>query len=62
MAIVAFEAGYPNTAYTGSTALIALVHENKLYIANVGHSKAVLLSQTSDGGLKGVNVSQTHHI
>ena len=42
---VAFHAGYPQTAYQGSTALVALVHENKVYVANSGHSKAVLLRE-----------------
>ena len=40
---MAFEAGYPQVAYMGSTALVALVHDNKLFVANAGHSKAVLL-------------------
>jgi serine/threonine protein phosphatase PrpC len=38
-----FDKGYPKVAYVGSCALIALVHNNKLYIANAGDSKAVLL-------------------
>ena len=42
---VAFHAGYPQTAYQGSTALIALIHDNKIYIANSGHSKAVILRE-----------------
>ena len=46
MVKVAFHAGYPQTAYQGSTALIALIHDNKIYIANSGHSKAVILRET----------------
>ena len=42
---IAFHAGYPQTAYQGSTALVALVQDNKIYIANSGHSKAVILRE-----------------
>ena len=67
---VAFHAGYPQTAYQGSTALVALVHENKVYVANSGHSKAVLLrevrakagqSNKAASALESVCVSRTHH-
>ena len=48
VATIAFEAGYPQTAYMGSTALVAIVHDNKLYVANAGHSKAVLLRRNEN--------------
>lgn len=34
--------------YSGSTACVAILHENHLYVANVGDSKAVLGRQESD--------------
>ena len=40
---MAFEKGFPKPAYVGSCALIAVVHNNKLYVANAGDCKAVLL-------------------
>lgn len=58
----AFAAGYPQTAYLGSTALVAIVHDNTLYLANAGHSKAVLLRQKEDGQMSRIDVSKTHHI
>jgi pyruvate dehydrogenase phosphatase len=39
----AFDKGFPKVAYVGSCALVALVHDNKLYIANAGDSKGLLL-------------------
>jgi serine/threonine protein phosphatase PrpC len=38
-----FENGFPAAAYVGACALIAVVHNNKLYVANAGDSKAILL-------------------
>jgi len=38
-----FEKGFAQTAYVSSTALVVLVCNNKLYVANCGDSKAVLL-------------------
>jgi len=48
----------------GSTALVALVHDNKLYVANAGHSKAVLLREETKSAntFEVVRLSQTHHI
>ena len=67
---LAFHAGYPQTAYLGSTALVAIVRENKLYVANSGHSKAALLRKTyyEDGDSEYIptfqlmGVSETHSI
>jgi pyruvate dehydrogenase phosphatase len=39
----AFDKGFPKVAYVGSCALVAVVKDNKLYVANAGDSKAVLL-------------------
>lgn len=46
---VSFEKGFPKSAYVGSCALVAVVHNNKLYVANAGDSKAVVLRKTADG-------------
>ena len=62
MVKVAFVAGYPKTAYMGSTALVALVHDNKLFVANAGHSKAVLLRELSTNTFEAQHLSKTHHI
>lgn len=53
-----FTHGFPKTAYVGSCAIVAVVIDNKLYIANAGDSKAVLLRQTNDT-FEAVNVSTT---
>lgn len=60
----AFEVGIVKPAYIGSTALVALVHENKLYIANLGHSKAALLREIkgSEVMYESIKVTKTHHI
>jgi pyruvate dehydrogenase phosphatase len=39
----AFDKGFPQAAYVGSCALVAIIHDNKLYVANAGDSKAVML-------------------
>ena len=39
-----FEVGFAQTAYVGSCALVAIVHQDKLYVANAGDCKGVLLS------------------
>ena len=54
-----FNAGYAKTAYVGSCALVAVVHGNKLYVANAGDCKGVLLKKQSDGTLQSINVSKT---
>ena len=55
---VGFTHGFAKTAYVGSCAIIAVVIDNKLYIANAGDSKAVLLRQTNEM-FEAVNVSTT---
>lgn len=48
----AFSKGFPQTAYVGSCALVAVVRDNKLYVANAGDSKAALLRRLADGALE----------
>lgn len=57
----AFEMGYPSVAYVGSCALVAVVKDNKLYVANAGDSKAALLRKKADGTYEYVKVSTTHN-
>ena len=53
-----FDKGFPQTAYVSSTALVVLIFNNKLFVANCGDSKAILLSQSGKNGpLKQVNLS-----
>jgi pyruvate dehydrogenase phosphatase len=51
--------GYPKVAYVGSCALIAIVKDNKLYVANAGDSKGVLLRRKDDGSFEYIKVSKT---
>ena len=53
-----FENGFPNAAYAGACALVAVVHNNKLYVANAGDSKAILLRQKC-GNLEALKLSKT---
>lgn len=39
--------------------MVAVVHENKLYVANAGDSKAVLLRKKEDGSYDAIKVSKT---
>ena len=48
MAKASFEAGYPKAGYVGSCALVAIITENKVYVANAGDSKGVLLRKVDD--------------
>ena len=41
-----FDKGFAQTAYVSSTALVVLVVNNKLFVANCGDSKAVLLRES----------------
>lgn len=59
VAKVSFEKGFPKSAYVGSCALVVVVHNNKLYIANAGDSKASLLRKKEDGSYEAVKVSNT---
>ena len=55
---LAYKNGFPKSAYVGSCALIAIVVDNKLYVANSGDSKAVLLRQKGED-FESINVSRT---
>ena len=56
----AFENGFPKTAYVGSCALIAVVIDDKLYVANSGDCKGVLLRQKNESKeFEAINVSKT---
>lgn len=55
-----FNGGFAKAAYVGSCALISVVHNNKLFVANAGDSKAALLRRNPDGvGFERVKVSKT---
>eukprot|EP00347_Sterkiella_histriomuscorum_P014019 403362473 len=54
-----FDRGFPQSAYVGSCALVAIVHDNKLYVANAGDSKGVLLRTKPDGSFEPINISKT---
>ena len=59
IARASFHGGFAKAAYVGSCALISIVHNNKLYVANAGDSKAALLRRTSNGSFERVKVSTT---
>jgi len=54
-----FNKGFPKSAYCGSCALVTVAHNDKLYIANAGDSKAVLLRQKGENGYEPINLSTT---
>jgi pyruvate dehydrogenase phosphatase len=54
-----FHGGFPKAASVGSCGLVSIVHNNKLYVANAGDSKAVLLRETESGDFERVKVSKT---
>lgn len=56
----AFDKGFPGVAYVGSCALVAVVKDNKLYVANAGDCKAALLRKKADGAYEYKKVSVTH--
>jgi pyruvate dehydrogenase phosphatase len=55
-----FDMGYPKIAYVGSCALVAVVKDNKLYVANAGDSKGALLRVKSDGSYDSIKISTTY--
>ncbi len=59
MASETFDKGYPQVAYVGSCALVAVVKDNKLYVANAGDSKGALMKTKDDGSYEYVKVSTT---
>ena len=46
----------------GCTAVVAVVCGNKLYVANVGDSRAVLVYQTPNGALETLQLSTDHSV
>ncbi|KAL0276687.1 UNVERIFIED_CONTAM: hypothetical protein PYX00_004204 [Menopon gallinae] len=46
----------------GTTAVIALIHNNKLYVANVGDSRALLCKTDTNGVLRVVQLSIDHDL
>ncbi|KAK7603863.1 hypothetical protein V9T40_003862 [Parthenolecanium corni] len=44
----------------GSSAVVALIHLNRLYVANVGDSRALLCRTDQDGVLRVIQLSQDH--
>lgn len=49
VAKLSFHNGFPKAGYVGSCALVAIVHENKVYVANAGDSKATILRKNGEG-------------
>ena len=62
VAKITFDKGFATTAYVSSTALVAIVHDNKLFVANSGDSKAVLLRKKGDDDFEQINLSKTFSI
>lgn len=58
VAKLGYDTGFPQAAYVGACALVAIVHNNKLYVANAGDSKGVLLRQKCDK-LEMIKISKT---
>jgi serine/threonine protein phosphatase PrpC len=54
-----FIRGYPRMASVGSCALIALVIDDTLYIANCGDSKAMMLQSKSSHNYTALSLSKT---
>lgn len=59
IAQLSFHGGFPKAASVGSCGLVSIVHNNKLYVANAGDSKAVLLRQKESGEFERVKISKT---
>ena len=61
IAKTAFDGGFPKAAYVGSCALVTVVTNNKVYIANAGDCKAMVLRKKKDSqGYDSVKCSNTH--
>ena len=57
-----FDKGFAKPAYTSSTALVAIIKDDKIYIANAGDSKAVLIRNMGDNQVGQINLSETHSV
>lgn len=63
VAKVTFEKGFAQPAYASSTALVAIVSDGKLFVANSGDSKAVLLRKRADRDeFEQISLNQIHSI
>lgn len=56
---ITFNAGFAEAAYVGACVVVSLVLGNKLYVANLGDCKAVLLSGEDDN-LTCKKLTKTH--
>ena len=45
-----FDKGFAQVGYASTTALVVIIRDNKLFVANAGDSKAVLLRQKPEDG------------
>jgi pyruvate dehydrogenase phosphatase len=59
MAEKPFKMGYPKVAYTGSCALVAVVKDDKVYVANSGDCKGLIFTEKEDGELEHRIISKT---
>ena len=59
IAKVTFDKGFAQAGYVSSTALVAIVHDGKLFVANAGDSKAVLIKDKGDNKFEQINLSKT---
>lgn len=57
----AYDMGYPSVAYVGSCGLVAVIKDNKLYVANAGDSKAALMRKKDDGTYEYIKCSTTYN-
>ena len=63
MARLTFEKGFAAPSYVSSTALVTLVSNGKLYVANAGDSKAVLLRKVEGTDtFEQISLNETHSI
>ena len=46
----------------GCTAVVAVVKQDVIYVANVGDSRAILVYETSDGALQVSQLSEDHDV
>lgn len=46
----------------GTTAVVSLIYNDRLYVANVGDSRALICRTDADGVLKVIPLSQDHNL
>jgi len=59
LARMAFPRGYAQVAQVGACALVSIVHNNKIYTASAGDSKAVIYRENSPHQFERVKISKT---